>query len=33
MSTLTVTTIQPDLQWEDKSANLRRLDEKIDGIA
>jgi len=33
MSTLTVTTIQPDLQWEDKSANLRRLEEKIDGIA
>jgi omega-amidase len=33
MSTLTVTTIQPDLQWEDKTANLRRLEEKIDGIA
>jgi omega-amidase len=33
MSTLTVTTIQPDLQWEDKSTNLRRLEEKIDGIA
>jgi omega-amidase len=33
MSTLTVTTIQADLQWEDKSANLRRLEEKIDGIA
>jgi predicted amidohydrolase len=33
MSTLTVTTIQPDLQWEDKAANLRRLEEKIDGIA
>lgn len=32
MSTLTVTTIQPDLQWEDKTANLRRLEEKIDGI-
>lgn len=32
MSTLTVTTIQPDLQWEDKPANLRRLEEKIDGI-
>jgi omega-amidase len=32
MSTLTVTTIQPDLQWEDKAANLRRLEEKIDGI-
>ena len=33
MSTLTVTTIQSDLQWEDKTANLRRLEEKIDGIA
>lgn len=33
MSTLTVTTIQPDLQWEDKTANLRRLEEKIDGIS
>jgi omega-amidase len=33
MSTLTVTTIQPDLQWEDKTANLRRLEEMIDGIA
>jgi predicted amidohydrolase len=32
MSTLTVTTIQPDLQWEDKTANIRRLEEKIDGI-
>ncbi|HUB61781.1 MAG TPA: amidohydrolase [Puia sp.] len=32
MSTLTVTTIQTDLQWEDKSANLRRLEDKIDGI-
>jgi omega-amidase len=32
MSTLAVTTIQADLQWEDKSANLRRLEEKIDGI-
>jgi len=32
MSTLTVTTIQPDLRWEDKTANLRRLEEKIDGI-
>src|ERR1700677_3019146 len=32
MSTLTVTTIQPDLQWEDKTANLRRLEEKIDAI-
>jgi predicted amidohydrolase len=32
MSTLTITTIQPDLLWEDKTANLRRLEEKIDGI-
>ncbi len=32
MSTLSVTTIQPDLQWEDKDANLRRLEEKILGI-
>jgi omega-amidase len=32
MSTLTVTTIQADLQWEDKPANLRRLEERIDGI-
>jgi omega-amidase len=29
MSTLTITTIQADLQWEDKDANLRRLEEKI----
>jgi omega-amidase len=32
MSTLTVTTIQPDLKWEDKTANLRRLEQMIDGI-
>lgn len=32
MSTLTITTIQADLQWEDKTANLRRLEEKIDSI-
>jgi omega-amidase len=32
MSTLTVTTIQADLQWEDKPANLRRLEEQIDSI-
>src|SRR5580658_7603515 len=32
MSTLTVTTIQADLQWEDRPANLRRLEEKIEGI-
>lgn len=32
MSTLTVTTIQANLQWENKAANLRRLEEMIDGI-
>jgi omega-amidase len=32
MSTLTITTIQADLQWEDKTANLRRLEEMISGI-
>ena len=32
MSTLTITTIQSDLQWEDKAANLRRFEEKIDAI-
>jgi omega-amidase len=32
MSTLSITTIQADLQWEDKTANLRRLEEKILGI-
>jgi omega-amidase len=32
MSTLAVTAVQADLQWEDKSANLRRLEEMIDGI-
>src|SRR5580693_4318805 len=32
MPTLTITTIQADLQWEDKTTNLRRLEEKIDGI-
>ena len=32
MSTLTITTIQADLQWEDKTANLGRLEEKILGI-
>jgi predicted amidohydrolase len=29
MSTLTITTIQSDLHWEDKDANLRMFDEKI----
>jgi omega-amidase len=32
MSTLTITTIQADLSWEDKAANLRRFEEKINGI-
>jgi predicted amidohydrolase len=32
MSTLTITTIQANLRWEDKSANLRHLEEKIDSI-
>jgi predicted amidohydrolase len=32
MSTLTITTIQTDLVWEDKKANLARLEEKISGI-
>jgi omega-amidase len=30
--TLTVTTIQPDLIWEDKAANLRRLEQHILSI-
>lgn len=32
MSTLTITTIQADLSWEDKATNLRRFEEKILGI-
>ncbi|MES2893568.1 MAG: nitrilase family protein [Bacteroidota bacterium] len=32
MSTLTITTIQTDLVWEDKIANLRNLQSKIEGI-
>jgi len=32
MSTLTVTTIQTNLHWEEKSANLRMLEEKIAAI-
>lgn len=32
MSTLTITTIQADLQWEDKAANLSRFGEKIAAI-
>jgi len=33
MSTLTVTVIQTNLYWEDKSANLKMLEEKINGIS
>ena len=32
MSTLTITTIQSDLLWEEKSANLRLLEQKISAI-
>jgi omega-amidase len=32
MSTLTITTIQADLAWEDKATNLRRFGEKIDSL-
>ena len=32
MSTLTITTIQTDIEWENKSANLQRLEEKIKFI-
>ncbi len=32
MSTLTITTIQTTLAWEDKPANLQRLEEKIGSI-
>jgi omega-amidase len=32
MSTLTITTIQTNLHWEDKPANLKMLEEKIMGI-
>jgi omega-amidase len=32
MSTLTITTIQTNLHWEDKPANLKMLQEKIMGI-
>ena len=32
MASLTVTTIQPDLVWEDKAANLQRLEQKILSI-
>lgn len=32
MSSLTITIIQPDLHWENKSANLEMLAQKIEGI-
>ena len=32
MSTLSITTIQTQLLWEEKSANLRLLEQKISGI-
>jgi omega-amidase len=31
-STLTITTIQSNLAWEDKSANLQMFNEKINAI-
>jgi omega-amidase len=33
MSPLTITTIQADLRWEDKAANLQRFEERILGIS
>lgn len=32
MSSLTITTVQTTLHWEDKIANLQMLEEKISGI-
>ncbi|MDQ6814597.1 MAG: nitrilase family protein, partial [Bacteroidota bacterium] len=32
MSSLTFTIIQTDLHWEDKAANLKMLEEKINNI-
>lgn len=32
MSTLSITTIQTNLHWEDKKANLQMLEEKINSI-
>ncbi|HTB52761.1 MAG TPA: amidohydrolase [Ferruginibacter sp.] len=32
MSSLTITTIQTNIYWEDKTANLQMLKEKIDAI-
>ncbi|MEM7102050.1 MAG: amidohydrolase [Bacteroidota bacterium] len=33
MENLRVTTVQADLVWEDKVANLKRFDEKLEGLA
>lgn len=33
MSTLTITTVQTQLHWEDKDANLRSLEAKIASVA
>ena len=32
MSTLSITTIQTNLHWEDKAANLQMLEQKISNI-
>ena len=32
MSTLTITTIQANLHWQDKEANLRMLEDKLRNI-
>ena len=32
MSTLNITTIQTELHWEDKAANLHMLEEKINAV-
>src|SRR5258705_4035761 len=32
MSTLSITTIQTNLHWENKAANLQMLEEKINSI-
>jgi len=32
MSTLTITTIQSNLHWKDKDANLKMFEDKINGI-
>lgn len=32
MSTLTITTIQSNISWEDKAANLRMFEQKIAGM-